>query len=77
MAPILIAAVATVGVLQLAKSYLATNHVVFQLGLCFLIAYGTFVAVLLCLPDGNPIIRRAWHIGMLLRGGRQTLATEI
>ena len=75
--PFLIAALATVGVLQLAKSYLATNHVVFQLGLCLLIAYGTFLAVLLCLPDGNPVIRRAWHLGMLLTRGRQALATEI
>jgi PST family polysaccharide transporter len=63
--PFLIAGAATVGALEITKTYLQVVDTAL-LGASLPISYGTFLTALLCLPNGKPIIRRAWHLGMLL-----------
>jgi PST family polysaccharide transporter len=63
--PFLFAGLATVGAVGIAKTYLRVPEVVL-LGVSLPISYGTFLTVLLCLPNGNPVVRKAWYLGMLL-----------
>jgi PST family polysaccharide transporter len=66
--PFLFAGLATVGALEIAKTYLRVTEVAL-LGASLPISYGTFLTVLLCLPNGNSVVRKAWHLGMLLIRG--------
>jgi len=61
----LIAGLATVTVLEVAQTYLKVAGPA-MLAISALLSYGTFISVLLCLPFGRPIVRRAWHLGMML-----------
>jgi hypothetical protein len=73
--PFLIAALATAGVLEVAVSHLPPVGAALLIGLCLPLAYATFLTVLLCLPGGNPVVRKAWQIGMLLVRTRRGLAS--
>jgi len=63
--PFVFAGLVTVGALEIIKAYLRVSDVTL-LGVSLLFAYGTFLAVLACLPSGIPIVRRAWQLSTLL-----------
>ncbi len=63
--PLTIAAAATVAALHLVRESLAVDGAAMLLGAAVL-SYAVFVGVLLCLPFGQPVVRRAWHLGMVL-----------
>jgi PST family polysaccharide transporter len=65
LAPLLIAGLTTVAALEIAQTYLMVADPA-MLAISALLSYGTFISVLLCLPFGRPIVRRAWHLGMML-----------
>ncbi len=68
MLPFMAAAMATAAVLELALRHLAAPGLAALTGL-LLLAYATFVGALLCLPCGQPVVRRAWDLGMVLAHG--------
>jgi PST family polysaccharide transporter len=63
--PLLVAGLATAATLQIVQSYLTIAGPI-QLALSALLSYGVFLGVLSCLPFGQPIVRRAWHLGVTL-----------
>jgi PST family polysaccharide transporter len=68
--PHVIAGLTTVGALEIARTYLTVGGATL-LATAALLSYGIFVGVLLCLPFGQPIVRRAWHLGMMLTQGER------
>jgi polysaccharide transporter, PST family len=66
--PLLIAALTTAAALAIARSYLAETGAA-VLACAVLLSYGTFAGTLLCLPFGQPVIRRAWDLGLILTQG--------
>jgi len=66
--PLFIAGCMTAGTLEFVRIYAPVDGAVL-LATSVLLSYGTFVGVLLCLPFGQPIVRRAWHFGTLLTQG--------
>jgi polysaccharide transporter, PST family len=75
--PFVIAALATAGVLEVAASHLPPIGAALRIGLCLPLAYATFLTALLCLPGGNPVVRKAWQIGMMLIRTRRGLASGV
>lgn len=67
--PFVISGGVTAATLELVQSYVPL-HGAGLLAMSVVLSYGTFVGVLLCLPVGRPIVRRAWHFGTLLTQGR-------
>jgi polysaccharide transporter, PST family len=66
--PFLIAGLATIAALEFARNYLAPGGVI-TLVISAALSYAVFIGALLCLPIGQPIIRRAWHLGLVLSQG--------
>jgi polysaccharide transporter, PST family len=71
--PLLFAGSATVAALQLVRTYLLVEGAA-TLAATAVLSYGSFVGVLLCLPFGQPVVRRAWHFGALLTHGWRATA---
>lgn len=67
--PFVISGGVTAAVLELVQPC-APVHGAGLLAMSVVLSYGTFVGVLLCLPGGQPIVRRAWHFGTLLTRGQ-------
>src|SRR5262249_35195089 len=63
--PLLIAGLVTVSALQLVVSYLLIQGPV-TLAAGAVLSYAIFIGVLLSLPSGQPIVRRAWHFAAQL-----------
>ena len=63
--PLAVASGVTAAVLRLAQNALPFEGVQ-PLAVTAPLAYGVFIGTLLCLPFGQPLIRRAWHFGRLL-----------
>jgi PST family polysaccharide transporter len=68
LVPILIAGLVTLAALQLAHLYLPAAGAP-MLAASVSLSYATFIGVLLSLPIGQPIVRRAWHLGLMLAQG--------
>ena len=68
LSPFVIAGSVTAATLELVETC-APVHGAGLLAMSAALSYGTFVGVLLCLPFGQPIVRRAWHFGTLLTQG--------
>ena len=66
--PLLIAGGATAAALETVRTYAVVDGAA-MLATAAVLSYGVFVGVLLCLPFGQPIVRRAWHFGTLLAHG--------
>ena len=66
--PLFIAGCTTAVALEVTRMYLAVGGAA-MLATSAVLSYGFFVGVLLCLPFGQPIVRRAWHFGTLLTQG--------
>ncbi len=66
--PLAVAALTAAAALAIARNYLAGAGVAPLAGAA-LLSYGTFAGTLLCLPFGQPIIRRAWDLGLVLTQG--------
>lgn len=75
--PFLIAALVTAGVLKVVGSHLPPIGAVLHIGLSVSLAYATFLSVLMCLPGGNPVVRKSWQTGMLLVRSRRNLASGV
>jgi PST family polysaccharide transporter len=63
--PLAIAAAATAAALDMVRESLPVDGGAMLLG-AVVLSYAVFVGVLLCLPFGQPVVRRAWHLGMVL-----------
>jgi PST family polysaccharide transporter len=63
--PLTIAAVATTAALSAIREVVPIDGAAMLLGAA-VVSYAVFVGVLLCLPFGQPVVRRAWHLGMTL-----------
>jgi polysaccharide transporter, PST family len=68
LVPFLIAGLATTGALVVVRVHLAPTGLG-TLATAAALSYAVFVGVLFCLPSGQPIIRRAWHLGQTLAQG--------
>jgi PST family polysaccharide transporter len=71
--PLLIAGSATAAGLEIVRTRMLLDGAAL-LATSAILSYGFFVGVLLCLPFGQPIVRRAWHFGTLLTQGWGTAA---
>lgn len=68
LVPFLIAALVTAGALIVARAHLAPGGLG-TLALAAALSYSSFVGVMLCVPSGQPVIRRAWQLGRVLVQG--------
>jgi PST family polysaccharide transporter len=68
LVPFLIAAAATAGALVAARAHLPPGGLG-TLAVAAGLSYASFIGVLSCLPSGQPVIRRAWHLGRVLTQG--------
>lgn len=66
--PLVIAGCVTAVALECVRTYTLVEGPA-MLATSVLLSYATFVGALLCLPFGQPIVRRAWHFGTLLTQG--------
>lgn len=68
--PLAIAAAATAAALDAVRESMPSDGAAMLLGTAVL-SYVVFVGVLMCLPFGQPVVRRAWHFGMVLTQSRR------
>ena len=68
--PLAIAAAATAAALDAVRESMPSDGAAMLLGTAVL-SYAVFVGVLMCLPFGQPVVRRAWHFGMVLTQSRR------
>jgi hypothetical protein len=71
--PLFIAGCTSFAALQLTRSYLPVEGAA-ALAAAAVLSYAAFVGMLLCLPLGQPVVRRAWHLGALLTHGWRATA---
>jgi PST family polysaccharide transporter len=68
--PLAIAAAATAAALDAVRESMPSDGAAMLLATAIL-SYVVFVGVLMCLPFGQPVVRRAWHLGMVLAQSRR------
>lgn len=73
LVPFAIAGLATSGGLVVARAHLALGSFGTLLTASVL-SYAMFIGMLSCLPSGQPVIRRAWHLGQVLAQGTRAPA---
>jgi polysaccharide transporter, PST family len=71
--PLAIAGCATASTLEIVRTFVPVDGAA-RLATCAMLSYVIFVVALLCLPFGQPIIRRVWHFGALLTQGWRAAA---
>ncbi|HWB51571.1 MAG TPA: lipopolysaccharide biosynthesis protein [Stellaceae bacterium] len=70
LTPLVLAGASSAALLEIVRQSMPVEGIAALAGMAVL-SYAAFVAVLLCLPFGQPVIRRAWHFGtMLTQAGR-------